>query len=271
MNILILGYGYSGYHCAKALLRDNHHVTAVSRSYPVEYKLDHLHHIKSDIRNLSVPNQPDAILYCVPPQPQGVTDDILTETLRVLERKLLLANLVYWGSSGVYGDHQGNWVDEASSCNITFDLQRRRLYAESQIINFATKNNKNWTVMRVAGMYGENRLPKLNNPVIKSEQAPFSNMIYIEDAAKIAAASLLSNSPIEIINVSDGTPIKMGTLQRLVAKQKKIPIIEKSYEEIMANASPMRKYFLSSSKQLSNEKCRRLFPDIIFSSLAENI
>ena len=39
MNILILGYGYSGYYCAKLLLENDHNIFAVSRSYPKECEL----------------------------------------------------------------------------------------------------------------------------------------------------------------------------------------------------------------------------------------
>lgn len=271
MNILILGYGYSGYHCAKVLINNNHNVTAISRSYPEQYQLSKLNHISSDIRQLNIVNKPDAILYCVPPPSSGIVDSILSETLIELKNKNLLANIVYWGSSGVYGDHHGNWVDEASKCHIAFDLQRRRIDAESQIQTFATQNNCHWTCMRVAGMYGPHRISKSNNPVIKIEQAPFSNMIYIKDAAKIAASCLTNDIFIGLINVSDGVPLKMGSLQRLISKEKNFKIIEKSYQEILATASPMRKYFLSSSKKLSNDKCRTIFPEIKFSDLTQSV
>ncbi len=271
MNILILGYGYSGYHCAKELIKGNHHVSAVSRSYPDKYQLNQLHHIKADIQNFNISIKPQIILYCAPPLPSGTTDQLLTNTLLELLNKDLVANIVYWGSSGVYGDHEGNWVDEDSKCNIKFDIQRRRLDAESQIQSFARENNIDWTIMRVAGMYGPDRLPKTNKAVIKTNQAPYSNMIYIKDAAKIAINCLLSKKHIGIINVSDGMPIKMGTLQRLIANKLKLPINEKNYQEILATASPMRKYFLCSSKRLSNNKCKLILPEIKFSGLTESV
>lgn len=269
MNILILGYGYSGYHCAKILINNNHNVTAVSRSYPAQYQLENLQHISSDIRELNINTKPDAILYCVPPPSSGIVDSILSETLIELKNKKLVANIIYWGSSGVYGDHNSEWVNEDSECNIKFDLQRRRLDAESQIQTFAKESNRQWTIMRVAGMYGAHRLSQSNNPVIKIEQAPYSNMIYIKDAAKVAVSCLISDSSIGLINVSDGVPLKMGSLQRLISKEKHLRIIEKDYQKILATASPMRKYFLSSSKKLSNDKCKLIFPEIKFSSLTE--
>ncbi len=269
MKVLILGYGYSGYYCARKLLEHHHAVTAVSRSYPDKYFISDLNHIRSDIQDLTIASKIDAIIYCAPPLPLGVIDSLLSKTLIEIKNKNLIANIVYWGSSGVYGDHEGNWVDEDSKCNIKFDIQRRRLDAESQIQGFARENNIDWTIMRVAGMYGPDRLPKTNKAVIKTDQAPYSNMIYIKDAAKIAISCLLSKKHIGIINVCDGMPIKMGTLQRLIANKLKLPINEKDYLEILQTSSPMLKYFLSSSKRLSNDKCKKHFSEIYFSDLTE--
>jgi len=188
-----------------------------------------------------------------------------------LKEKKLISNIVYWGSSGVYGDHKGGWVDEDSTCNVDFDIQRRRLDAEYQIKEFSQQNQVKYTVMRVAGIYGPNRLPTTNKPVIKIDQAPYSNMVYINDAAKIAVSALINDKNVGKINISDGCPIKMGTLQRLISEQKGINIIEHDYNKIMQASSSMRQYFLSSSKRLSNKKSLKIFPNIKYSNLNDRV
>jgi nucleoside-diphosphate-sugar epimerase len=273
MRILILGYGYAGFYCAKKLLADGHQVMGVSRTYPDDYKLAKLNHVCSDIRSLDIDGdyKPGAIIYCAPPPSEGVCDTLLTEVLAELTRKNLVANIVYWGSSGVYGDHAGHWVDEESVCHINSDIQRRRLDAEAQIKTFAELNHVAWSIMRVAGMFGPGRMPSTNKPVIYLDEAPYSNLVYIEDAAQVAAQAVLQNKALGIVNISDGFPKKMGALQRVVAEHQGVAVIEQGYQAFMASASPMRQYFLSASKRLSNNKCEQLFPEIAFADFEEAV
>jgi len=273
MHILILGYGYAGYYCAKKLLADGHQVIGVSRTYPDDYKLEQLKHVCSDIRTLEfdIDYQPDAIIYCAPPPSEGACDTLLAEVLAELERKNLVANIIYWGSSSVYGDHAGRWVDEASQCNISSDIQRRRLDAEARIQSFAEVHKIKWSVMRVSGMFGPGRMPSTNNSVIYLNEAPYSNLVYIEDAAQVAAQVILKQETFGVINISDGLPKKMGSLQRMVAEYQGITLTEQSYEETMASASSMKRYFLGSSKRLSNKKCEKLFPEIVFANFEEAV
>ncbi|NCT56683.1 MAG: NAD-dependent epimerase/dehydratase family protein [Legionella sp.] len=273
MKILILGYGYGGYYCAKKLLDNGHQVVAVSRTYSEHYILEQLKHVCSDIRslNLDADDKPDAILYCAPPPPQGVCDTLLGEVLDELVHKNLVANIVYWGSSGVYGDHAGRWVDEESTCHITSDIQRRRLDAEAKIQLFAKTNQVPWSIMRVAGMFGPGRMPSTNQPVIYLDEAPYSNLVYIEDVAQVALHAFLHQTGLGIVNVSDGMPKKMGTLQRMVAAYQDEAVIEQHYEDVMATASPMKRHFLVASKQLSNQKLQRLFPEMNFSDFEKKV
>ncbi len=271
MHFLILGYGFSGYYCAKKLLDDGHQVTAISRNYREDYSLNKLQHICSDVRKLNINFKPNGIIYCAPPPSEGAYDTLLTETLAELARKNLVANIVYWGSSGVYGDHLGGWVDEGSVCHIDVDIQRRRLDAEKKIQSFAKTNKIMWSVLRVAGMFGPGRMPSTANSVIYLNEAPYSNLVYVEDVAYVATQAVLKNKTVGMLNVSDGLPKKMGTLQRIVANHKGDTLTEQSYEEVMKSASPMRRYFLGASKRLSNSKCLSIFPEIVFADFEKTV
>jgi nucleoside-diphosphate-sugar epimerase len=271
MNILILGYGYSGFYCAKNLLERGHKVMAVSRTYPKKFQLDKLQHICSDMRKMESSFKPNAMIYCAPPPSKGNCDELLSQTLLELESKNIIANILYWGSSGVYGDHQGQWVDERSPLNISSDIQRRRLDAENQIKDFAKKHSVHWSLMRVSGMFGPGRMPSITSSIIQRNEAPYTNLIYIEDVANLATEMVLKNSSAEIINISDGFPKKMGDLQRMMAETQKVNVIEKSLQEIMLIASPMMRYFISSSKRLSNKKCLNLLPNFIFSDFKKAV
>lgn len=271
MHVFILGYGYAAYYCAQKLLARGIQVTAISRTYPKKYQLNGLIHQINTLPELSVSVKPDALLYCAPPPKTGAKDHLLSETLDKLEKLNCVSPIVYWGSSGVYGDHLGHWVDESSPCHIKSDIQRRRLDAEKSIRLFSQKHHVSHAIMRVAGMFGPDRLAIADTTVIKEEEAPYTNLIFIKDAAEIAVTLLLSQKDIGIINVSDGQPRKAGAVQKAIAAHQGIALKEEPFQSIMATASPMRHYFLSASKRLSTKKCRALFPDMLFSDLTKEI
>jgi len=272
MKILILGYGYSGYYCAKYLLKKQHDAIAVSRTYPPEFHLEALTHLSYDFSQLPSINNIDALLYCAPPPSQGITDVLLQQTLvNFVTLGVKIPNLIYISSSGVYGDHNGEVVTEKSYCHVNTDRQRRRLDAESQIKKYAEENGVNWTVLRMAGLFGPGRISKSTKPVIIQSQAPWTNLIYVKDMAEIIVSLLLKKQTLGVVNVSDGVPQKSGVLQRMIAQHTNTTLCETSYQEALQVASSMQKFFWSASKQLSINKLRLLLPDFEFTPLEQAV
>lgn len=264
MNILILGYGFSGYYCARLWLDKGYKVTAISRHYPKTYALDGLIHQASDLANFSLDFMPDIILYCAPPPKINDKDDLITNVLSLLSEKNFNGHFIYWGSSSVYGNHHGAWVDENSECYIDSVISQRRMDAERQVTLFAENSKAKISLLRMSGLFGKERLPKNDNPLIYSNQAPFSNMIFIEDAARLVVKISEYDKGVGKMNVSDGIPKKMGELQKTMALLKNEPFKEMDYQTIYNLSSEMKRYFLNSSKRLSIAKLKSIFADFQF-------
>ncbi|MBL7480431.1 SDR family oxidoreductase [Legionella bononiensis] len=260
MHHLILGYGYCGYYLAQELLKNKQNVTALSRHLNHEMALPGLNHLTIDLNQPFKWTDPDTILYyLIPPPAQGDHDVFLKQFLGhslIKARKVL-----YFGSSGVYGDHQGAWVNEESPCLINHSRQRRRLDAEQQWLSFCTHQKIDAVLLRIAGIYGPNRLPidevKAKTPVMELDKAPYTNHIFVKDLAKIA--SLLGQSKVSqsLYNIADGHPTPMGSLQQLVAQYLGVEEAPyESWEQIWERASPMKREFMKGSKRLDIKRLR---------------
>ncbi|CEK09972.1 SDR family oxidoreductase [Legionella hackeliae] len=254
MKHLILGYGYCGYYLARHLLNQQQSVTAISRHLDSAYALEGLAHISHDIATPFIWEDADTIIYYLIP-PAGDNDHDLGLQKFLTHSHLQASQVIYFGSSGVYGDHQGAWVDELSVCHITSKRQQRRLDAENQWVTFCQKHHIPLTLLRIAGIYGPHRLPlqaaREQIPIINPQVSPYTNHIYVENLAEISVALTQIKSS-GIYNIADGNPTTFGVLQQLVAQLLELapPSLE-TFEQAWERASPMKKEFLSASKRLS--------------------
>lgn len=276
MHHLILGYGYCGYYLAQVLLREQQEVTAVSRHLDESMQLPGLNHVIHDLNSPFHWDQPETILYyLIPPSSQGDTDSILKHFLE--QSRIHAKKIIYFGSSGVYGNHQGAWVNEESSCLIQHPRQLRRLDAEQQWITYCSRHKIEPILLRVAGIYGPQRLPveaaKARTPLIEKDQAPLINHIYVRDLATIAYQLGQTKTPYSLYNIADGTPQPMGTLQQQVAHALNIPTAPyELWESAWEKASPMKREFMQGSKSLTIERLQStLGNSLLFTSQNEAI
>ncbi|HHL3493230.1 TPA: SDR family oxidoreductase [Legionella pneumophila] len=254
MHHLILGYGYCGYYLAQELLEHHQQVTVVSRQLKKELELSKLHHITHDLEYPFYWNEPNSIIYyLIPPPSQGTRDTFLKQFLN--QSTLNAKKIIYFGSSGVYGNHQGAWVDELSTCLIDSPRQQRRWDAEQQWLAYCQQHNKELSLLRIAGIYGPNRIPvdaaKSKIPIIKSTEAPFTNHIFVRDLALIAYLLGQKQTPFTVYNIADGNPTHMGELQQAVARVLGIESAPyESFDQAWEKASPMKREFMQASKRL---------------------
>lgn len=276
MHHLILGYGYCGYYLAQELLNNGQHVTAISRHLDKEFELPNLKHIEYDLSqpfHWSIPGT--VIYYLIPPPSIGKTDVFLAELLQ--HNTIAADKVIYFGSSGVYGNHDGSWVDEDSPCHISSDRQLRRLDAEKQWQDYCMQHRMELVLLRIAGIYGPGQLPveaaKAKTPLIELDKAPFTNHIYVKNLVSIACLLAQMKSLSDVFNIADGDPSPMGTLQREVAKCMGLQAAPyESWSEAWERASHMKREFMQGSKRLSVEKLQKcLGNDLKLTPLTEAI
>lgn len=276
MHHLILGYGYCGFYLAQHLLKQHGEVTAVSRHYDPALYLPGLQHVAGDLLDLDIEQKEElTVYYLIPPPPSGDYDSLLQDFLSTTSLKP--TKIVYFGSSAVYGNHQGKWVGERAKCRIQHDRQLRRLDAEQQWKRFARKNKAAYVLLRIAGIYGPNRLPieaaRSQSPLLFPQQAPYINHILVTDLVKIASQLAAKSNVQGIFNIADGHPKKMGALQQLVAHHLDYPAASfQAWNEIWETASDMKREIMQSSRRLSIELLKKeLGNDLVFTPMTAGI
>lgn len=122
-------------------------------------------------------------------------------------------HLIYISSTGVYGDAQGNWVDESSSPNPVREGGKAIWETECVLEDSPWKRKS--TVLRLAGLYGPGRIPNLERvrQRLAGKDAPaialegYLNLVHVDDAAQVVAVVAERDPTGELFLVSDGTPV----------------------------------------------------------------
>ncbi len=165
------------------------------------------------------------VIYLAPPPGEGVTDPRIR---RFLDRHGDgIARLVLVSTTGVYGDQGGEWIDEDTPAQPTTDRGRRRLDAERTVIEWASRTGGGYAILRVPGIYAEDRLPlarlRRGMPVVREDQSGFTNRIHAEDLARICLAALDVDHAALVLNATDGHPTTMTDYFNRVADAVGLP------------------------------------------------
>ena len=116
--------------------------------------------------------------------------------------------ICYISTTGVYHQKDGLWVDETSPTRPTRDGGRAHLMAESLLNRM--RPHTPWTILRLSGIYGPNRIPRAADVIagrpIASPQNGFLNLIHVDDAAR-AVCSTMRKATRRLYVVSDDQPV----------------------------------------------------------------
>ena len=260
-KLLIVGCGDIGRRVARLAQAQGDSVTALVRTAASR---DELHKlgidvIQADLDGAIAPLDVDGrwILYLAPPPAKGREDPRMRHLLRALRgtpRRLL-----YLSTTGVYGDCQGEWVEETHAVAPAAERAMRRLDAERQLSACCSDKGWSFVIMRVAGIYGRSRLPlqrlRERQPVLRAGQAPYTNRIHEDDLARIALGLLERGVDGEVYNVSDGHPDTMSDYFKLVASYAGLPQPpEIDMHEASRSLTAGMLSYLQESRRISNRK-----------------
>ncbi len=265
MKLFIFGYGYS----AKAIVeelrdecswvggtsRDPDKLAAMAEAGIEAFPFDGLN---------PNPNISDAlqqvthIVISTAPDEQG--DPVLRCHRLDLANAPKLKWIGYLSTVGVYGDHQGAWVDETAECKPVSKRSIERVRAEGAWQSFAGENNLALGIYRLAGIYGPGRNQMKNvekgkaRSIIKKDQV--FNRIHVDDIALVVAKAALSKHK-GVMNVCDDEPAPPQDVIRYCADLLGVtPPPEVDYEG--ANMTPMARSFYGENKRCSNKKLHKL-------------
>lgn len=165
----------------------------------------------------------------------------------------------YISSTGVYGDTQGEWVDEASPLKPITKISHNRIKAESDWLKLHESNGLPVVVFRCVGIYGPGRnllisIKQGKARRIKKPGLVFSR-IHVDDLAQTLEASMRYPKPGEIYNVSDDRPSSPAEVVEYACSLLNIeppPFIP--YES--AELSDAARGFYQANKRVSNKKIK---------------
>jgi len=164
----------------------------------------------------------------------------------------------YLSTVGVYGDHDGDWVDEDSETRPVSERSRARVAAEDAWRKVADTRGVPLAILRLSGIYGPGRNGFINlakgtaKRLVKPGQV--FNRIHVDDIA--GALALLADQRLGgVFNVSDDEP---APPQEVVAHAAELagvaPPPEIGFDE--AELSPMARSFYGENKRVSNAKIK---------------
>ncbi|MEL6914758.1 MAG: SDR family oxidoreductase [Pseudomonadota bacterium] len=157
----------------------------------------------------------------------------------------------YLSTTGVYGDHGGDWVDEETALTPTTSRGQYRVAAEAA-----------WTatglpvhIFRLAGIYGPGRGPFAKvragtaRRIVKPGQV-FSR-IHVADIAQVLAASIARPRPGAVYNVCDDDPAPPEDVIAHAAELLGLPV-PPAEDFATAEMTPMARSFYGESKRVRN-------------------
>ncbi len=134
----------------------------------------------------------------------------MQQLVRVLADLHLSPRVVFVSSTSVYGQNQGEWVDESSPTEPGSYAGRRLLEAETVLLD----SQLPVTIARLTGIYGPGREYLLNQ--VRQGITPgrsllaWSNRIHAEDAARALRHLLALPAPDRVYLVSDSKPVLLA-------------------------------------------------------------
>ena len=267
MNIFCFGFGQVAKNFIKKINTENLKInlTVTSREKSDKKNFDGLEYErlqfsenafdKKLIENLKSSNH---ILISIAPV-SG--EDIVIKNFKNILDSSKIKWITYLSATSVYGNHNGDWVDENSKTNPTSTKGIDRLSAEKSWLNLAEKNNLPLQILRLSGIYSNQnniltRLKEGNTKIINKRNQFFSR-IHVEDIANILFKSLQNFKAKEIYNVSDDKP---ASTEEVILYGSKLLNTEKPETvELTSVKSEMVKNFYKDSKKVDNKKMKKFF------------
>lgn len=166
----------------------------------------------------------------------------------------------YLSTIGVYGDHQGQWIDEKTPCTPGQPRNAERLEVEQAWQNFGDQKKIATAILRLSGIYGPGRNAFLKLQQHKAVSVVKAGQVFnrITSADIAGAIHFLSTRKDDgIFNVTDDLPapgedvIEYAAQLMEVSPPPKLPFDE-------ANLSPMARSFYSENKRVSNARLKSL-------------
>lgn len=253
-RLLIFGQGFTGARLAEACRADGWRVTGTGRKarggiLPFERG-----------RPLPLPALAGVthVVASIPPDEDG--DPVLDLHGEALAMLPSLEWVGYLSTTGVYGDHDGAWVDETSETKPTATRSKRRAAAEQAWLAWGAAAKKPVQIFRLAGIYGPGRSPldrvRGGNAQRIIKPGHLFGRIHVDDIVQVVRAGMAKPDAGPVFNVADDEPAAPADVLAFAAELLGVePPPEVLFEE--ADMSPMARSFYADNRLVANGLMKR--------------
>lgn len=235
MKTLLFGCGYLGMRVARLWEQAGQDISVMSRdkNRAEELQSNGWHAFVGDVTDppsLARLADIDTVLFAVGHDRNAghSIDDVYVGGMRNVLAAIpnTIRRFIYISTTGVYGDANGDWIDEQTPPNPSRAGGVASLSAEYALR--ASRFANRAVILRLAGIYGPDRLPYLKQiktgEPIEACPSGHLNLIHVDDAARIVEQVSAYDGEIDgpqTYCVSDGHPVVREEFYREVARQLK--------------------------------------------------
>ncbi len=267
----------------------NKHIFCFGFGYVASYLKDHLSHFKisstrrpgktllanqyyfdeNSLLDFEIFKDVTHILISIPPNENG---DLVYRTYGEKFKELKsLKKIIYLSSTSVYGDHEGEYVNEDSKTNADDNLGKHRILAEMQWID----SELSVDIIRLSGIYGPNRsvIDRLRHGDVQCihKEGHFFSRIHVKDIVKLLSLIIEDEDSNQIYNFADDYPCSQSevTMYAYNLMGKEAPRVINFQD---AKLSPAMKHYYNANKRVSNAKIKHKYNyNFIYPSYKEGL
>lgn len=276
-KLLCLGFGYTAQKFSSMLSRNEWSVYGTTRDFTKfpEIREQGVEPVlwENKILGRSVFAEIDAVLVSTAPSETGCP--ALRQCLEHIDLNSPPKWIGYLSSNGVYGDHNGAWVDEDSPLLAKTKRGKNRVEAERLWKEFAEKTQLPLVIFRLPGIYGPGRsaLDRVragNAKNIYKEGQVFSRA-HVDDIGAALLASFKNPGAGNLFNIADDEPSPPQDVIEYACSLLNIkPPPRMLLEE--AEMSEMGRSFYTENKRVRNTRMKKeLGIDLLYPSYREGL
>jgi len=275
-NIIFLGYGYVAQYFCKSYNSDVFNLSASINNSKEKYfktpsNVKTISFLKVD--SLTLDNY-DNFVISIPPLYQLKTDTVIDKFHNYFLKRKTPYKLIYLCATSVYGNHDGQKVQENSELKAESINGLARIACENKYLQLQKNELANIIILRLSGIYGDKRnsiSSILGKEIVQNKSS--SRMISRTHVADITAIirDIILSSKIknEVFNISDNNTSPTNEVNDYICEEllkiDKLPISDDIKES--RNSS-----FALDNKVVDNSKLKKILNyEFIFPSYKEGL
>ncbi len=273
-NISILGLGNISYELCSVLVRKGFNVSG-STDNPNRQNILNKIGVKTFSRNeinKCILNA-DKIIITIPPDKNGCP------VVRNYSKEILNSNtkwIGYLSSTSVYGNYNGEKVNEDSILRPREEVAQYRVRGEKDVQKFGLKYSIATEIFRLSGIYGKNN--NVIHQIISKKMIPiykdghFFNRIHELDIARVLSNACSNEINSGIINLSDDLPASQLDVVSYAYSIMNILMPQYiNYNDIYPDMPDSKRRFWENNRRVDNALLKRRYGKLIYPSFKEGL